>query len=67
MSEFSPDDPIVELPMKVVCMVCDTVIRESVAHWPQSEIKKMEKLKSWTGVAISRTYCSEHDPSRPET
>ena len=49
MSEFNPDDPIVELPMKVVCMVCNTVIKETFAHWPKSHIDRMKKIPSWTG------------------
>jgi len=66
MSELNPDDPIIELPMKVVCTVCNKVIRENIAHWPQSHVDRMKKIPSWTGEVISHGYCSEHDPSKSE-
>lgn len=67
MAELNPDDPIVEIPMQVVCMVCKTVISESVAHWPQSHIRAMEKFSWWKGVVVSSDYCEEHKPQKRES
>lgn len=67
MSELNPDDPIVELPMNVICAICNVVIRKDVAHWRQSDVDNIKKFKDWTGILITRGYCPEHDPSRPET
>lgn len=67
MAELNPDDPIVELPMKVLCSVCKAVIREDVARWPQSHIDKMKNIPQWTGEVISHGYCEEHDPSKQKS
>lgn len=64
--ETVPDDPIVELPVKVVCSVCNVIMREDVARWPKSHVDMARRNPSWTGVVISHSYCPEHNPSRSE-
>lgn len=66
-AETVPDDPIVELPMKVLCSVCGVMIKETVAEWPQSDIDRMKKMSGWTGVIISHGYCPKHNPLESES
>lgn len=61
-TEVNPDDPIVELPMEIRCMVCETLIKNDTAHWPRSHITRAERSPKWTGVVVSHGYCYEHDP-----
>lgn len=56
-TEVNPDDPIVELPMQVVCSTCGTIIREGIAKWPQSHITMAQRNPNWKGTVVSHAYC----------
>lgn len=57
-TEVNPDDPIVELPMQVICSVCNTIIREDIAKWPQSHVSMAQRNPNWKGIVVSHTYCN---------
>jgi hypothetical protein len=67
MAEKNPDDPMVELPIEVYCMICDKVLTTSVVRWPQSHIDRMKNIPEWQGVVRSGSYCEDHKPTKPQS